>query len=222
LDKTVYRYASLAEMLRILRKGEWDFPRPEEWPDKYEQHVSAEFFGKGAKFHRFSPFLKCLSFEYSSEAMWRTYASASGLVRMSWKLRTLLEQLSNATLSSRAKLYVAQVRYMRQPDLRAEVDRHCRLTEKLVSSRAMNLLLMKRSGFSYENEIRFCFMPVSSTKAATRFVVSNIDGHSIGRILLDPYLPEWQATQIQDLLKNALGFTHAVTQSIFNAPPKAI
>jgi hypothetical protein len=95
-----YRYATLAEATALVRDGIWTFLRPTKSPDKYEQHVSTELFGDDRHFGAFPGYVKCVSLEYSSEAMWRTYATTGGLVRISWPLRELLSVLGAAKCNS--------------------------------------------------------------------------------------------------------------------------
>ncbi len=50
-----------------------------------------ELFGDKAVFEDLPGYVKCMSLEYSSEAMWRTYSTSGGLVRLSWKFGQFVE-----------------------------------------------------------------------------------------------------------------------------------
>jgi hypothetical protein len=213
LNARVYRYASFAEAFRLISGGEWSFARPSEWPDKYEKHIAGELFDENRQFEDLVGFVKCVSFEYSSEAMWRTYSSAGGLVRLSWSLADLLTTLQGATWPDEGKVYVAPVRYLSAATLRAQVDSF--KSTKPSSQHAMRALLMKRDAFAFENELRISYFPAA--KDQRKFITATaVPSGLVDRILVDPYLASWQADEICRVFKDVLKVEAGVTQSKFD------
>jgi hypothetical protein len=209
----VYRYATLAEAFGLIARGEWTFARPSEWPDKYERHIAEEFFDANRPFADLVGFVKCVSFEYSSEAMWRTYSSAGGLVRLSWSFGDLLTMLQRATWPRKDKIYVAPVRCLSAPKLRAELNLF--KNAKRSSQHAMRALLMKRTGFAFENEIRISYFPAA--KDERKFITAKaIPNTLVERILVDPYLGSWQAKEICHIFQDVFKVKADVAQSKFD------
>jgi hypothetical protein len=212
-DARVYRYATLAEAFGLISRGEWTFARPSEWPDKYEKHIAEELFDANRPFENLVGFVKCVSFEYSSEAMWRTYSSTGGLVRLSWSLADLLTTLQQATWPSKDKIYVAPVRYLSVQKLRAQLDGF--KSAKPSSQHAKRALLMKRDGFAFENEIRISYL--SGAKDKRKFITAKaVPSKLVQRILVDPYLGSWQAEEICHIFQDVLGVKVHVAQSKFD------
>jgi len=215
LDAKVYRYCSVAEALMLLRGGAWTFMKPTTWPDVYEKHVGKELFGDAAIFETLPGYVKCVSLEYSSEAMWRTYASTGGLVRLSWRLQDLVDELDAASFDRDGKVYLGVARYVDEPAIRAEVARIKTAGVKPASQKAMRVLMMKRFGFASENEIRICFFPERGVAppfcTATRFNPTMVD-----RMLIDPYLKPWQANELVKLFRDELKMPFRVSQSQFD------
>lgn len=223
LDAKVYRYCTIAEALLLLRGGAWTFVRPASWPDVYERHVSKELFGDAAVFKSLPGYVKCVSLEYSSEAMWRTYATTGGLVRLSWRLDDLIDELDRATWDADGKVYVAAARYLDAPAIRREVARVGKMGSKSTSQNAMRVLTMKRFGFASENEVRLCYFPGGGVAPAV-CTASGIDPARVDRMLIDPYLKPWQASELVKLFKDELKMPFEVRQSCFDtiydgAPP---
>jgi hypothetical protein len=214
-EAKVYRYCTLAEALMLLREGLWAFLKPTSWPDVYERHVGTELFGDSAVFEKLPGYIKCVSLEYSSEAMWRTYSSTGGLVRLSWKLSDLIDVLNTASFDGEGKVYVGVARYVSAPVIRAEVGRIKKTGTKVASQQAMRVLMMKRFGFASENEIRICFFPGDALKPLTR--TATFSGPTkVDRMLIDPYLVPWQANELVKLFRDELRVPFSVTQSQFD------
>lgn len=212
-DTRVYRYATLAEAFGLISRGEWTFAKPTEWTDKYEKYIAEELFDAGRPFGNLVGFVKCVSFEYSSEAMWRTYSSAGGLVRLSWSFGDLLTMLQEACWPSKHKVYVAPVRYLSAPMLRAQIDTF--KNAKPSSQHAKRALLMKRNGFAFENEIRISYF--SAIKDDSKFITAKeVPCTLIDRVLVDPYLGSWQAKEICRIFKDVLKVSADVAHSKFD------
>lgn len=128
------------------------------------RHIAQELFEVNRQFADLVGFVKCVSLEYSSEAIWRAYSSAGGLVRLSWSFGDFLTMLQRATWPRNGKIYVAPVRHLSAPKLRVELNLF--KNAKRSSQHAMRALLMKRTGFAFENEIRISYFPAARRSPA--------------------------------------------------------
>jgi hypothetical protein len=116
------------------------------------------------------------------------------------------------------KVYVAPVHYVSPEDIRSAVKIGGSAGTKQASQHAMRLLLLKRAGFSFENEIRLCFFPAKGAATLETVVATEVPTNGIERMLIDPYLPEWQAKVWISLIKT-FGLRCPVTQSVFDRAP---
>jgi hypothetical protein len=123
MTRYVYRYCTIAEALGLLLRGEWSFLKPDSWEDAYEGHLSRTLFGDGGPFKNSATYLKCVSFEYYSHAMWRIYGTSGGLVRLGMRLDKLLECLEACVEPRGCKVYVGRVRYVRPDVFRSEIQK---------------------------------------------------------------------------------------------------
>lgn len=218
---SVYRYCSVAEAL-LMCGGNISFATPKKWPDKYENHLVERLFSKSAPFSKAVPFVKCFSIEYSSEAMWRIYTGPGGLVRFGIKISELVEALKECKKPFAAKMYIGRVRYMDPAKMRSELDLIVKNKPKAVMANAMPALLMKRSGFSFENELRVAMLPASRTIKHQVVTLSEFPFAKINRLLIDPYLPEWQAGQLISVFKDQLRVPFKVGRSTFDSDPLSL
>jgi hypothetical protein len=129
------------------------------------------------------------------------------------------------------KIYCGRVRYMATPDLRREVDAFAgKPGGREISPLSAPALLAKRDAFQFENEVRTALMMPSgrrslATDALKKLIAvakSKRISRAVEQILLDPYLPAWQANEqctAWKLLTRRLGLRCAVRQSRFDASP---
>lgn len=218
LSRRVYRYCTLPELLALFCRSEWTFLSPQKWPDKYERHVCDLLHKEKGPFAYATPFLKCMSFQYSSNAMWRTYAGPLGVFRLSITLGDLIRMIGQAEPSHSAKVYVVRTRYLKAANLREEVRR---LTDqkpaKDVARYAVPPLTLKRDGFSYENEVRLCAMTKNGDLPLEAITFTNVIPRHVHEVLIDPYMPAWQADEVRRLLVDQVQVEAVVGQSRFDA-----
>jgi hypothetical protein len=214
----VYRYATFAELI-ALTEGRITFQSPACWPDKYEGLVSKSLFGPKSKFSRVPIVAKCYSLQYQSEALWQIYRSSGGLARIGIKLHSLIDGLGVAKWPMEGRVFIGRSRYMENSDIRNEIEAISapRATEP---HSVMEGLLMKRSGFSHENEVRVAFFSDKKTLFKSQILsCKGFPKRSVTRVLLDPYLPTWQTDELVKLLKKYAGDDLDVLRSNFDKDP---
>lgn len=233
----IYRYCSIGEALAIVKSGKMTFAHPSVWKDKFEHEVQNQIFDKTGRFAHHLPLVKCVSLEKMSEAMWRIYAGAGGLVRLRFKLQSLLAALDkaswhcNGTLLPDHKIYCGPVRYMPTSDLRKEVSAFgARIGGSRSSAASAPALLAKRDAFQFENEVRIVLMlpgrrgALSADKLKQLVATAKTKriSEAVDQILVDPYLPTWQAIEqcsAWRLLRRRRAAACEVRQSLFDAGP---
>ncbi len=214
----VYRYCSLPEALQLLGRGEWSFAHPRTWPDRYEHHVSQQLFAGDGPFAQVAAHVKCMSVEFASNALWRTYAGPVGVLRIGIALQDLVAMLAAANLPASARLYIARSRYLDEPQLRRAVKRLRDAPPKPGAGEAMRALTLKRAGFAYENELRLCLLTSTRSEPASFRILTGLRREKVKSVQIDPYLPAWQAEELCGLLVNGIGLDpRRVRQSRFDA-----
>lgn len=212
----VYRYCSLPEALQLLGRGQWSFAHPTTWPDKYEHHLSRELFGARGPYAGMQVHVKCLSVEYASHALWRTYAGPIGVLRIGIALQDLVAMLAAAKLPVKSQLYITRARYLDERNLQREVAKLVKGDASNVDA-AMRTLSLKRAGFAFENELRLCLMSTDGAAPTPIRTVSGLKAERVKSVQIDPYLPPWQAEEIQRVLAQHVGDGARVVQSRFDA-----
>lgn len=220
--RQVYRYASLGEALRWLQ-GRTALARPETWPDRYERHV-AERLWQSAERPLPAPFLKCLSFEFSSEALWRTYAGHGGVLRLGIRLRDLVAEFNRISLPRGARVMIGRCRYLDERDLQRALEG---LQKALAQGApaadiAMQALLLKRAGFAWENELRIAVLLPADAHGGAVLEVEGLRVTRLQSVQIDPYLPGWQASAWMPMLTASGLPAERARQSGFDAEPGAI
>jgi hypothetical protein len=221
--RQVYRYASLGETLLWLRQGRTGLAHPSTWPDRYERHVAARLWQPDGPLTGARAFLKCFSFEFGSEALWRTYAGPGGVLRLGLRLRDLVAELNRLSLPRGAKVMVGRCRYLDERDMRRALEQ---LRGQLRAGAdpdavAMQALLLKRSGFAWENELRVAALLPADAHPAPVLEVEGLRADRLLSIHIDPYLAGWQAVQWQAVLSRDDGSGPRISQSSFDAEPDA-
>lgn len=216
LDSTdiYYRYASLPEAIQLVSKGAISFSDPRVWPDKYERYGMASLFDSDGVFSDISVFAKCFSGSSSSEALWRIYGAEEPVVRYGYSLTDLIDQLMSASSSRLSNIYVAKVQYVSPPEVQRVINDAG--SGRAVSSRAAKALFYKRKAFDHESELRVVLTRKNDGKNSASMQLKGFDRDLITRILIDPYIPEWQSKVLIELFKKSLGFNGRVGRSRFD------
>lgn len=212
--RTYYRYATLPEVLQLMSSGIISFSDPRVWPDKYERYGMASLFDAGGKFEGSSVFAKCFSGSYSSEALWRIYGADGPVIRYGYALDDLLKQLANATSSSLERIFVAKVQYVSPSEVRRVIARaESAKTDPDIAAQA---LFYKRKAFDHESELRVVLTGGADVRGSKSMQLVGFDRALVTRVLIDPYIPEWQADVLIDLFKKTLRFDGIVERSSFD------
>lgn len=219
--RQVYRYASLAEALLWLKHGCSGFAHPSTWADRYERHVAERLWQADGALSGIEVHLKCLSFEFGSEALWRTYAGSGGVLRLGLPLRELVAELNRVPLPRGTRVMIGRCRYLDERDLQRALQRLSRDLQAGADphSIAMQALLLKRSGFAWENELRVALLAPAGEAPTSVRRVEGLRPDRLRSVQIDPYLPRWQADAWIELLSGLCAPGARIRQSGFDAEP---
>lgn len=210
----LYRIMSFHHVVRLFENNELFFARPSQWADPYETrlvHSAAD-----------RVFAQCWCSNGVSDAMWRIYSPNHLGVRIATSTRKLREALLKAAEVRNMTVRLGDVRYVSQHDIQLEARKiHGDLQVNYSVERASDLLFLKRSAFSHEDEYR----------ALLTVDTPNVDAEAIGlkvpvnphklidNILVDPRAPKELADALIYYFKNHIGYKRRVSPSVLYKMP---
>lgn len=174
LNRVAYKYMDLETAMLCLRNSTIRFAQPDTWPDKYEGRFYNADYSNVAKDTTLTPKLYacCITFTKVSEAAWNTYTyNKSGIgsrcvqfVFDRTKFRKYLDQFATHNKVAKYDIYEGAVTY----ELSDFQINNLHLKESPLYSiyfnnfelkNYLNLMLIKRPAFKYEEEHRFFCIP---------------------------------------------------------------
>ena len=235
----IWRYLDLPKLLDLLQTRSLHFARIDTLDDPYEATLPMgnamankatisellsfpdskqnpdqlrALFEKGTHLSRQTMFVNCWhEANQESPALWRLYASAKGSVAIQSTYGRLASVLSE-------DVYVGLVRYL---------DFHSPF-QGLPIGNVLHAPMYKRQEFSHEKEVRAVMWDmkdhtgeISTELTAKRPLGRKLSvdlGELVESISLQPTMPEWMATSIEELT-NRYGLTTKVVQSHLDAKP---
>ncbi|WP_323165953.1 DUF2971 domain-containing protein [Pseudomonas bubulae] len=212
--KKLYRIMDFDRVVQIFEKKELYFGKPIIWDDPYESILS-----HAKSDHIYS---QCWSFSGVSDAMWRIYSKNGMGVRISTTFEKL-DSLLKTPQDDGAFMYrLRPVKYVSPIEIRQEAIEvaHCSKIN-LDLARVVDLLYMKRSAFSHEEELRATiFFPGEEDSYDAPGVTIPIDPNDfIENILLDPRAPEELIKSFEHYFRNVLGYKNTIKRSeLYKAP----
>ena len=137
------------------------FSSPEKWEDPYEKRfLNGEYKIKGKEPYKVKPLaMMCVTTNASENeaASWLMYDKErkNDVVQLTFDFDELLRILNDFAVSKNVDVYVSKVEYVS----REELDKHENIRERINNGMNdesfMNLMSLKRKGFTFEGEIRF-------------------------------------------------------------------
>jgi len=232
-DQVIYRVFSKNRFEELLLQKKMALVRPAQWDDPYEN-----FFHQGAVTVdgqlvgldpiRQSFYGQCWTLKEESDAIWRIYAPNKDGVRVKTTVQKLADVLHQRTIQqgmpqhSFHKCYVGKVQYAAQDELHSlMVDNERRLrTLTDTSGRGPALtLLLKRTAFSHEEEVRAIYNTVGEAEKNHYGDVLNFDLNPatfIDEICFDPRM--LLVYQQEKVKLEAAGVSIPITCSHLYAP----
>ena len=201
--ESMYRFIPVNRFLDLFKKEKLTFLYPGLWNDPFEKlFLEAEYSIDGTPFDlpiKDRLYSLCWTKTKESEAYWKTYMPLENGIRIKSSAHRILEELKNFDLHSSYKIYIGKVKYENFDKIMA-----CKSDSALmdkVSSRTIcdehiQLMLMKRKAFIYEDEIRILLYPDYKKESKTHDI--KLKPKSVfDDFLLDPRMEE----PISDMIK---------------------
>lgn len=203
--KTLYRFVPVERLLQILIEKQITFVNPELWEDPFEKmYISGTYNVAGTKKTwplRNKIFSLCWTKTAASEAFWKGYTPLNDGVRISLNTEKFAYYLESF---HEVDVYVGRVDYRLTNDiLRYKKDKDY-MRNKLLSDNPyenLELLLLKRKTFKYEDEIRFILIPRKKIKENKFYHVPLNPIDFFMDFQLHPRLGLYHAEIIRDYLK---------------------
>lgn len=159
---TVFKYMPLERFVKSVDENELVFVNPENWYDPFERlYYGIDCSAKG--YHTEHIACMCVSEKSSTneDASWRVYSdSSSKAVRLSIEKSKLFSILDNYAKQNGYRVYIGQVKYdFKKKDiigLHNHKSPHYAeyFPNDMKREHYLSLMLLKRSAFKYENEVR--------------------------------------------------------------------
>lgn len=187
--KYIYKYVAIDNFLNMLKENYIYMANPQEWKDPYESRLLMQkyvFNENGTpKQYPFKDklFATCFTSPSSCEAQWNMYSKNEPAVQISFKIETLLEELLK---NEGPDLYIGLVKYFNTVNGNNIKDEIRAILSNVIPPTTedwLRIMLLKRSPYSYEREIRFLAIKENEKELHLKFtdITSAID-----KVTLDP------------------------------------
>lgn len=195
--KTVFKYMPLDRFVKSVDDKVLTFVSPEKWYDPFEQlYYGIDCSKKG--YYTEDIVCMCISEKSSTneDASWRVYAGPSNkTVRISIEQDKLLQLLENYATSKDYEVYIGKVNYsfekkdiqglhnMSSPYYNVFFPKTMRVEHYL------SLMLLKRSAFKYENEVRIFMVKNNISEKLVKIPCDYKATGLVSNVMLSPYPP---------------------------------
>jgi len=237
LGDPIYRIFNLDNFRLTLRTQRLCLVRPSEWEDPFENFLlnSQGILPDGTRVG-FSPirdqyYGQCWTLRRECDGLWRNYRAAA---TAAIKVKTTVEKLMNAfyDLSNRfheLSYFIGKVDYSTDEEIENFFQDELDILHFNSGVEFVQSLLIKRTSFDYEREVRIIFnKPVSDEIDLTtihnpwddtnHFLVQFDPNILIEEIEIDPWLSQPEFERLRDEFIN-LGYHGRITQStLYNRP----
>ena len=194
---TVFKYMPLDRFIKSVDNKELVFVSPETWYDPFEQlYYGIDCSSRGYDTEDIA--CMCVSEKSSTneDACWRVYAGANNkTVRISIEQDKLLRLLDNYAGSNGYEVYIGKVNY----DFEKKVIKGIHNTSSPLCNdyfpavmkveHYLSLMLLKRSAFRYENEVRIFLVKKTISERLLRIPCDYKATGLVSNVMLSPYPP---------------------------------
>lgn len=212
LDTKIYRIFPFKWLLNALKTNTLYFVKPEVWPDPYENFLlrSKGVLKDGTKVClenlKNQIVAQCWSTKAECDGLWRTYSPKHDIersiddiaVKVETTVRKLFEKfydMSNPFHS--ITYYVGRVQYVSDDELkRFFTDDFLRDGQNIVTTIT---LLLKRTAFSYEEEVRFIYNGSESIDEKGKSFPIQLN-NIIDKITIEPWVTKEEEVCVRDTL----------------------
>ncbi len=215
----IHKNCSLENCLDMIAHRHIWFANPEKWHDPFESMFLKANYRLAAGTTVKHPwqqrvFCTCMTETATCEAYWNVYSQQQLGMSLAIKRQELLDELENYCVRTNTMVYIGKVEYQKTSQivgsLRANpfVSPHITASGIRTEEAKVRLLLLKRSAYRYENEIRFFIVKHEKTQLEGILMDYHRDARDlIKTITIDPNVNTEVFQLIKEKLVNQYGFT---------------
>lgn len=237
----LYKYMNVKYAIEFLKTGRFLMNEPSAWSAPYEKRFYTADFNniEGFKPHRI--YCTCFTQQVSNEAAWRMYSSkdtgiASRTIRFEFRRSTLLQALDRGLRSG--KIYLGNALYdytSKQIDgLHLQKNPlYRRYFNDFSLDKFLNLLLIKRKAFEYEEEVRM-FLVDENKDAIWHDTELNVNHRQflafssetmkqmIKSISVDPICDDTEYEMIKTSIEKVFPYSRCIKHGLYKSKPRII
>ena len=221
----IYRIFTKDRLFQLFRDRKNVLVWPSKWEDPFENFVlKSPVQTEGGEMGTFAFhddfYGQCWTLLQASDAMWRIYSPNKDAVRVRTTIEKLGRNLSEPLGQwAHVQAFIGKVEYRSDRALRefsGSIFKNGLNAEALARS-----LLIKRSAFRHEREIRLLYLEKENVKHPDGLFRYAVDPHAlIDQIMIDPRLTLCEAEAFKREIRAKTGFKGSIKRSLLYAPPK--
>lgn len=226
LDQAIWRVVSAENLVSDISHSSLTPVRPSSWEDPYENFFekckfklpTGEAVNVTAVLQRF--FGQCWTNQpEETDATWRIYSPKNEGVRVRSSVGALVAAMSRAEETHGGNYFVGLVSYADQSYIDIALRHTPRtLFVKEAAREIVKTLLVKRSEFAHEKEVRILFCYADQQLMGQPLHQFSIDPNQVfEEAVFDPRMSEGRVAELLEQLR-ATGFTRQISQSLLYRP----
>lgn len=224
--KLLYKYMPLEFALSTVKDKYLWLCNPAIWKDPFERRFIDAKYMDGTKEMDFpikgQLFCICMTETPTSEAHWNTYSNGQIGISFKFKREQLIQVLESYT--SEYDIYIGKVNYVKTNDLKKKISQ-IKLPETIDPFKLTNrqlqiqLLLLKRIAFRYEDEIRILAVKKNKTKESGIKLSYTIEPNKlIDTITIDPNVGHNTEKMLKDVFRKEYNFKKVYKSQLYSMP----
>lgn len=163
IDQPIFRIISIDRLFQLFTEKHNVLVNPKRWDDPFENFIMNSLieFKSGIQISigfRENVYGQCWTKTRESDAMWRIYSPEKNGVRIATTPRKLLNALNNCSNNPKNECFIGKVKYLTTKKLKSLLEKEG--AELVLNKNGTGLaqsLLLKRTPFKHENEIRLIY-----------------------------------------------------------------
>lgn len=219
--KNLYKYMPLENALASLEDKYIWFANPTTWNDPFEKRfIEAKYIvGADEKDYPLKDqiFCTCLTEKATSEAHWNIYSRSEIGISFTFLREELLTHLESI---SGYDIFIGKVIYKPTKVIEGPIRNALALIKPVdikSDSIMLNLLLLKRIAFEYEDEIRIIITKKNKTKEKGIKIIYTDTKTLISKIVIHPSVKEHTEKLIKESIKSKYGIMTVFKSNLYNS-----
>ncbi len=222
--KLLFKIMPFEHSIFTLETKSFWFATPETWKDPFERRFIDNKYNIDEELKEFPwrnrVFCTCMSASYGSEAQWKAYREDGLVVAFKINRKALLKEIEKYAEANQVKVFIGKVEYQKTNDIKKDISCNSFLNQTEHSIKSLKnddlkarLILLKRSAFEYENEIRIILVKDKNTEdkgISLPYKCENTD--IIDTISFDPNIGDYTFQLLKDMLISKYKFSQRKTE----------